>query len=79
MSLDLFHIQQQCQKLTNVLCRQAAGAAARRQKIEQQMQQAKQQGRGNRLSTKLTLARQAEQQAVQLAPGCQNTHSVAQP
>jgi len=31
------------------------------------MQQAKQQGRGNRLSTKLTLACQAEQQAVQLA------------
>lgn len=64
---DLFHIQQQCQSLTNILSRQAAGATSQRQKIEQQMQQAKQQGRGNRLSTKLTLARQAEQQAVQLA------------
>jgi len=39
----------------------------RRQKIEQQMQQAKQQSCGNRLSTRLTLARRAEQQAVQLA------------
>ena len=64
---DLFHIQQQCQSLTNILSRQAAGATSQRQQIEQQMQQAKQQGRGNRLSTKLTLARQAEQQAVQLA------------
>ncbi len=64
---DLFHIQQQCQSLTNILSRQAAGATSRRQKIEQQMQQAKQQSCGNRLSTKLTLARRAEQQAVQLA------------
>jgi len=30
---DLFHIQQ-CQSLTNILSRQAAGATSRRQKIE---------------------------------------------
>ncbi|CAA9365030.1 hypothetical protein AVDCRST_MAG94-3649 [uncultured Leptolyngbya sp.] len=64
---DLFHIQQQCQSLTNILSRQAAGATSRRQKLEQQMELAKQQSRGNRLSTKLTLARQAERQAVQLS------------
>jgi hypothetical protein len=64
---DLFHIQQQCQSLTNILSRQAAGATSRRQKLEQQMQQAKKQGRGNRLSTRLTLARQTEQQVVQLS------------
>ena len=64
---DLFHIQQQCQSLANILSRQAAGATSKRQKLEQQMQRAKQQSCGNRLSTKLTLARQAEQQAVQLS------------
>lgn len=42
-------------------------ATSRRQKLEQQMQRAKQQSCGNRLSTRLSLARRAEQQAVQLA------------
>ncbi len=39
---DLFHIQQQCESLANVLSRQAQGATTRRQKLEQQMERARQ-------------------------------------
>ncbi|MBV8884495.1 MAG: hypothetical protein JO235_10940 [Chroococcidiopsidaceae cyanobacterium CP_BM_RX_35] len=64
---DIFHIQHQGKGLVNFLSRQAVAANSQRQKLEQEMQKAKQQGRGNTLSTKLTLARQAEDQALQLA------------
>lgn len=64
---DIFHIQHQCEGLVNGLSRQAKGATSRRQELEQQMDKAKQKGLGNTLSTKLTLARQAEKQAIQLA------------
>ena len=64
---DIFHIQHQCQTLANSLSRQATGATTQRQKLEQQMDEAKQKGRGQTLSTKLTLARLAETQAIQLA------------
>lgn len=64
---DIFHIQHQGKGLVNFLSRRAAGATSRRQKLEQEMNKAKQRGRGHTLSTKLTLARQAEFQALQLA------------
>lgn len=63
---DIFHIQHQCQGLANFLSRRATGATARRQQLEHKMNQAKQQGRGNTLSTKLNQACQAEKQAMQL-------------
>ena len=56
---DVFHIQHQFKGLANFLSRRADGATSRRQQIEQKMNKAKQQGRGNMLSTKLNLACQA--------------------
>ncbi len=64
---DIFHIQHQAKDLVHFLSRRAAAANSYRQKLEQEMQKAKLKGRGHTLSTKLTLARQAELQAVQLA------------
>jgi len=64
---DIFHIQHQAKDLVNFLSRRAAAATSHRQKLEQEMQKVKLQGRGHTLSTKLTLARRAELQAVQLA------------
>jgi hypothetical protein len=64
---DVFHIQQQCESLANVLARQAKGAIARRKTLEAKMVHAKEVGCGNTLSRELTLARQAEQQASRLA------------
>jgi len=64
---DLFHIQHQAKELVNFLSRRAAAATSHHQKLEQQMEKAKRRGRGHTLSTKLTLARQAQLQAVQLA------------
>lgn len=64
---DIFHIQHQGKELVSFLSRRAAGANSRRQKLEQQMRQAKLQGRGHTLSSKLTLARRAFLQAQQLA------------
>ena len=64
---DIFHIQHQAKDLVNFLSRRAAAATSHRQKLEQEMQKVKLQGRGHTLSTKLTLSRRAELQAVQLA------------
>jgi hypothetical protein len=64
---DVFHLQQQCETLANRLGRRAQGAATRRQRLEQRMAAAKQQGRGNRLSLSLARARQAEQRTLRLA------------
>ncbi|MGK7874435.1 MAG: hypothetical protein AB4426_14350 [Xenococcaceae cyanobacterium] len=64
---DVFHIQYQCERLAFFLSRRADGATSRREKLEAQMERAKKQGRGNTLSKKLTLARQAEKTASQLA------------
>ncbi|MGH2415341.1 MAG: hypothetical protein ACRDEA_16965, partial [Microcystaceae cyanobacterium] len=52
---DVFHIQRQCENLANILYRRAQGATSRRQKLEQQMDKAKQHGQGNKLSSKLTV------------------------
>jgi len=64
---DIFHIQQQCEGLTNRLARLAQGSATRRQQVEQRMEQAKQEGRGNTLSSALAKARKAEAVALGLA------------
>ncbi len=64
---DIFHIEQQCQSLANVLARLAKGAVSRRKALDPKMADAKASGCGNTLSRELTLARQAEQRAVQLA------------
>ena len=64
---DVFHIQHQCQSVANSLTRQAMGATTRRQELEQKMVMAKQQGKGHRLSKRMTLARQHEARAITLA------------
>ena len=64
---DVFHIKYQCERLAFSLERRALAAMSRRQKLETQMEKAKKQRRGHKLSKKLTLARLAEQQAIQLA------------
>ncbi len=63
---DIFHIQHQAKVLVNFLSRRAVAATSHRQKLEQEMDKAKLQGRGHTLSTKLTLARKAELVALQL-------------
>jgi len=64
---DIFHIQHQAKEVVRCLWRRAAAATSKRQKLEQEMLKAKLQGRGHTFSTKLTLARRGELQAVQLA------------
>ena len=64
---DVFHIKYQYERLAFSLERRATAAISRRQKLEIQMERAKKQRQGHRLSKKLTLARLAEQQAIQLA------------
>ena len=63
---DVFHIQQQCTRLANVLDRIARGAKSRREKLELEMAAAKE-IKGNTLSKKLAMARQGESEKVQLA------------
>jgi hypothetical protein len=64
---DVFHIEQQCQSLANVLARIAKGAVSRRKALDSKMDDAKASGSGNTLSREMTLARQTERRAVQLA------------
>lgn len=64
---DVFHIEQQCQSLANVLARIAKGAVSRRKALDSKMDDAKASGSGNTLSREMTLARRTERQAVQLA------------
>ena len=64
---DVFHIQHQCQSVSNSLARQAMGATTQRQDLEPKMLMAKQKGQGHRLSKKLMLARQHEVSALSLA------------
>ncbi len=64
---DVFHLQHQGQSVVNRLNRLAMGAATRRQSLEQEMAEAKQKAQGNRVSKKLTQARQAESTAIALS------------
>jgi hypothetical protein len=64
---DVFHIQQQCESLANVLTRVAKGATSRRKALDVKMNAAKEMNCGNTLSMPLALAREAEEKTVQLA------------
>ena len=64
---DVFHIEQQCESLANVLARRAKGAVSRRKALDQEREGAREMGCGNTLSRELALARQTEQQATRLA------------
>jgi hypothetical protein len=64
---DVFHIQKQCESLANVLARLAMGATSRRNALDAKMDAAKENSCGNTILAPLTLARQAEKQACQLA------------
>jgi hypothetical protein len=63
----VFHLQHQGQSVVNSLVRQAMGATTWRQALEQEMAEAKQKAQGNRVSKKLTQARQAESTTVALS------------
>ncbi len=64
---DIFHIIKDGKDLARYLTRKARKATTQRQKLEEQMAAAKLKGQGNKLSKPLTLARQEEQAAINLA------------
>jgi len=64
---DVFHIQRQCNGLTNVLARLAKGATSRRKTLQAKIGHAGQPRPDGELATHLALARQAEVQAHELA------------
>lgn len=64
---DLFHAQRDLGKLAFFLENRAAGCSTIRQKLERKMERAKKRGQGQSLSRKLAYARQAEDQAIELA------------
>lgn len=64
---DLFHLLQELSRLSSYVENRAFSTLATGEKLEQQMHRAKQHAQGNTLSKKLALARQHQQQALQLA------------
>ncbi|MGK7913243.1 MAG: hypothetical protein AB4050_17455 [Synechococcus sp.] len=64
---DAFHAIKEGKDLARYLTRKAQKATTHREKLEQQMEAAKLRGKGNKLSKPLTLARQEEQAALNLA------------
>ncbi len=64
---DVFHIQRQCDGLANVLARLAKGATSRRQTLQARTGHAGQRGPDDELAAQMTLARQTETQAHELA------------
>ena len=64
---DVFHIQRQCEGLTNTLSRLAKGATSRRETLQAKLDHAGQQDPDDGLAAQLALARQAEAQAIGLA------------
>jgi len=67
LSRDVFHGERDLGNLAFYLEHRASGCTSVRQKLEHQMERQKRHGRGNRLSKRLAVARQAELQAVALA------------
>jgi hypothetical protein len=63
---DIFHVQHQCQAVVNSLEHQEMKATTRRQVLEKEMTVAKQKGKGNRISQKLTQARRQESEIMTL-------------
>ena len=64
---DVFHIQRQCDGLANTLSRLAKGATSQRKTLQAKADRAGRPGPGDELATQLTLARQAETKAHELA------------
>jgi hypothetical protein len=64
---DVFHAERDLGNLAFYLERRAEGCAAARRTLEHQMARHKRRGRGNRLSKRLAVARQAQEQATALA------------
>jgi hypothetical protein len=64
---DIFHLMQDLTAMTTYLENRALSAMTATEKLEKQMRKAKKKALGHKLSTKLTRARQFEQQAVLLA------------
>jgi hypothetical protein len=64
---DVFHAERDLGNLAFYLEHRASGCTGARQRLEHQMERQKRHGRGNRLSKRLAVARQAELQAVALA------------
>jgi hypothetical protein len=64
---DVFHAERELGTLAFYLEHRASGCTNARQKLEHQMERRKRQGRGNQLSKRLAVARQAERQANALA------------
>jgi len=64
---DVFHAERELGNLAFYLTHRAAGCTSVRQKLEHQMERRKRHGRGNQLSKRLAVARQAELAAVALA------------
>ncbi len=64
---DVFHIQRQCEGLANTLSRLAKGATSRRQTLQAKTGRAGPRGPDDELATQLSLARQDEAQAHELA------------
>jgi len=64
---DVFHAERDLGRLAYYLDNRAAGCTTARQKLEDRMVRLKRRGKGQSLSKKLALARQAEHKAVHLA------------
>ena len=64
---DVFHIQRQCEALTNTLSRLAKGATSRRETLQTKLDRAGQRDPDAGLAAQLASARQTETQAVCLA------------
>ncbi len=64
---DVFHAERDLGKLAFFLENRAAGCTTMRQKLERKMNRAKNKSKGRALSRKLAYARQAEEQAIELA------------
>jgi len=64
---DVFHAERDLGNLAFYLEHRASGCTSARQRLEHQMERQKRHGRGNRMSKRLAVTRQAELQAVALA------------
>ncbi len=63
---DVWHMLEQCDALCRNLTKKAQGVTTQREKLEQKMELAKLQGKGNKLSAKLTQARKKEAELLNL-------------
>ena len=64
---DVWHILDRCDALWRNLAKKAQGATTQREKLEEKMELAKLKGKGNKISAKLTQARQKEAELLNVA------------